>query len=515
MGAADDPEAGASASGRGGAVMSGFAWTSLGRLTLQAANLVALVVTSRYITPAEFGLFAPAVIIGTVAYAVSDGTFATALLQRRVLEADHVRSSFWACLLVALAATAALMAGAPLVERAFGFPGLASVIAVSALTLPPRLTVAVPIALLQREMRFRELTAVQVTTAVLGKIVPTIAFSIAGFGVWALVIGFVVQSYLDMVLLLWRAKPSLAWPSDWSRALDVVGFGAPVMAIQSLNQVASNVDNVLVGGLLGAAALGFYSRIYALMMLPVNLIGSSAQQVLFPRFARFQDDRVALRAQLYAAVDLVNGLVLPLSVLLVVCADSLVLTMLGPTWTDIILPTRVLFAAVAFRIGFKVTDTLSLATATLAPTLWRQGGYAVLVALGTLIGSRWGLTGVAIGVALAVFLVYLASLRAATRLVEASPRVLVLLHLRGALIAAITAGPAVLLSSLGGDAVRSRLAADAAAGVFFCAAMAFVMFMGPRWLGGASAEILTSHTSRLVRTVAPLAPVVRGEEGRP
>jgi len=499
----------------GGAIASGFAWTSLGRLTLQAANLVALIVTSRYITPAEFGLFAPAVIIGSLAYAVSDGTFATALLQRQTLEVDHVRTSFWASLLSALAATLVLVATAPWVERAFGFQGLASVIAVSALTLPPRLVAAVPTALLQREMRFRELTTVSIATALIGRIGPTVGFAIAGFGVWALVIGFVAQSYLDAALLLWRAKPSLAWPRDWSRAHDVIGFGGRVMAIQSLNQVASNVDNVLVGRLLGAVALGFYSRIFALMMLPVNLIGSSAQQVLFPRFARSQDDRHDLRPQLYLAVDLVNGLALPLSALLIVVADSLVLVALGPAWTSIILPTRVLFAAVAFRIGFKVTETLSIATASLMPTLWRQAWYAGLVALGTLVGSRWGLTGVATGVALAVMIMYLISLRAAARLVDASGRALALLHLRGAGIAALTAGPAVLLSSLGGDDLTARLAGDALAGLFFCAAMTFVMFMGPRWLGGASAEIATKHASRLLRAVMPLEPAVREEEGRP
>ena len=305
------------------------------------------------------------------------------------------------------------------------------------------------------------------------------------------------------------------WPADWRRARDVVGFGGRVMAIQSLNQVASNVDNVLVGRLLGAVALGFYSRIFALMMLPVNLLGSSAQQVLFPRLARCQDDKAKLRSQLDVAVDLVNGLAMPLSALLIVMADSLVLVALGSTWASIILPTRVLFAVVAFRIGFKVTDTLSIATASLMPTLWRQAAYACLVAVGTVVGSRWNLTGVATGVAVAVVVMYLVSLGAAAGLVGASRRRLALLHLRGAAIAAITVGPAALLSSLAGDDLTARIAGDVGAGLYFCAAMAFVMFMGPRWLGGASAEILTSQAVRAVRVVFPFTAAVRGEEGRP
>jgi PST family polysaccharide transporter len=504
----------AAGGGHDEAVASGFAWTSLGRLALQAANLVALIVTSRHIRPEEFGLFAPAAIIASLTYAVADGTFATALLQRKVLLPDHVRVSFWASLLCALAASVALVAVSPFIERAFGFGHLAQVIIASTLMLPPRVVAAVPTALLQREMRFRELTTMSFATAVMARIVPTIVLAVAGFGVWALVAGYVIQAYADLALLLWRARPSVSWPRDWRYAHDVVGFGGRVMAIQSLNQLASNVDNVLVGRLLGAVALGFYSRIFALMMLPVNLLGSSAQQVLFPRLARCQDDPVKLRAQLDVAIDLVNGLALPLSALLIVVADSLVLVALGSTWAAIILPTRVLFAAVAFRIGFKVTDTLSIATASLMPTLWRQAAYAGLVAVGTLVGSRWGLTGVAAGVALAVIVMYLVSLGAAAGLVGASGHRLALLHLRGAAITAITVAPAAFVSSLAGDDLTGRLAGDVGAGLVFCASMAFVMFMGPRWLGGASAEILTNHAVRALRVVFPVSTPVRREEGR-
>jgi O-antigen/teichoic acid export membrane protein len=510
------PESGPAA---GGEVVAGFAWTSLGRLLLQASNLVALTVTSRYITPAEFGLFAPPVIMASVAYAVADGTFGTALLQRKDLEGDHVRSAFWASLFAALAATAALILGAPFIQSAFGFEGLAAVVAVSALMVLPRLVAAVPQALLQRQMRFRELTTITLVTSLVGKLLPTVALAVAGFGVWALVAGLVVQMYMETALLFWRAKPTLAWPTDWSRARDVVGFGGRVMGIQSLNQVASNVDNVLVGGMLGAAALGFYSRVFALMMLPVNLIGSSAQQVLFPRFARLQDDRAALRAQFCASLDLVTGLVLPMSALLVIASDSLVLILLGSSWTPIITPTRVLFGAVMFRIGFKVIDTLSIATGCLMPTLWRQAVYAGLVAVGTLVGSRWGLTGVAAGVAAALFAVYLSGLWSASRLLGTHASELAVLHARGLAVTALAAGPAALLSSLAGEDFRSRLAADAAAGICFCAAMAFVMFLGPRALGGTSADLLRAQASRLLHRAranwAGFGSVVQEEKGLP
>ncbi len=504
-----------------GEVVKGFAWTSVGRLLVQATNLVALGVTSRYVSPEEFGLFAPPVIIASVAYAVADGTFATALLQRKVLDDDHVRAAVWATLLASLAATIAFVAAAPAIERAFDFAGLAPVVAISSLMLAPRLLAAVPQALLQRQMRFRELTLVALFTSVVGKVLPTVALAVTGYGVWALVAGLVLQPVLDAALMLWLARPSLAWPRDWRHGREVVGFGGRVMVIQALNQMASNVDNVIVGRLLGAAALGFYSRTFALMMLPVNLLGSSAQQVLFPRFASLQDDRPALRSQFYTSIDLVAGLVLPLSALLVITADSVVLLLLGSSWATIVLPTRVLFGAVMLRIGCKVCDTLNISSGSLIPAMWRQAGYAVLVGLGALAGARWGLTGVAAGVAAALLIVYLAGLASAIRLLDGAVRPLAVRHLRGAVVTVLTAGPAALLSALGQGDLTSRVAADTAACVSFGAVLALVMFLGPRGLGGASADLLRVQAGRVLGRaksgwagLGPAVPRVQGEEGR-
>jgi PST family polysaccharide transporter len=488
-------------------VGAGFAWASAGRLTLQASNLAALTITSRFITPAEFGLFAPVVILASLIHAASEGAFATALMQRVELTDDHVRVSFWASATTAVVMMVALMAAAPLIEKGFGFHGLAPVIAAASLLLPARLVSAVPTALLQRQMRFRDLASVTLFAAIVGKILPTVILAVRGFGEWALVVGFVGQTYLEVAILLYLARPRMGWPSDWHCARDILSFGGRFTLIQSVNQVAQNIDNIIVGRLLGPAALGFYSRVFALMMLPVNLLGSSAQQVLFPRFSRLQEDRPALRTEMHLALDLVTGLILPLSALLAIVTDSLVLLALGANWSPVIMPTRILFAMVSFRIGYKVTETVAFATASLTPALFRQAGYAGLIALGALIGSRWDLTGVAVGVGTALVIFYFSSLHAALRLVDGGWHTIGKLYARGILVTLLAAGPAAVIGAYTGQSLQARVAADAGAGLVFVGVMALILFKGPRWLAGASRDVLTRMTTRRTPMVkAPGAP---------
>jgi PST family polysaccharide transporter len=488
-------------------VGEGFAWASAGRLSLQAANLAALTITSRFITPAEFGLFAPVVILGALVYAASEGAFATALMQRAELKDDHVRVSFWASATTAVIMTMVLVASAPIIEKGFGFQGLAAVIAVASLMLPARLISAVPTALLQRQMRFRDLASVTLFAAIAGRIVPTVVLAVRGYGEWALVTGYLAQAYIEVVILLYLARPRIGWPSDWQSARDILSFGGRFTAIQSVNQMAQNIDNIIVGRLLGPAALGFYSRVFALMMLPVNLIGGSAQQVLFPRFSRLQEDKPALRSEMHLALDLVTGLILPLSALLAIVTDSFVLVALGESWSPIIMPTRILFAMVSFRIGYKVTETVAFATASLTPALIRQACYAGLIAIGALVGSRWDLTGVAVGVGVALAVFYFSSLHAALRLVDGGWHTIGRLYARGIVVTILSAGPAALIGAYAGQSLYGRVTADIGACIVFVGIMALILFKGPRWLTGASRDVLSRVGTRGTPIVeGPVAP---------
>ena len=484
--------------GKGRSVVAkGWAWSSLGTFALQASNVVSVVVVSRFLTAEEIGLFVPVAIVGSMASAAADGAFATALVQRKDLVDDHVRVSIWASGITAVVGSVALVAFAGQIEGVFKAPGLAPLLVAASLMLLPRLVATVPASLLQRQLRFRAMAIVGVVTAIAGKIVPTIILAVSGFGAWALVAGYVAQAWLDVVILSWLARPSMAWPRDWRRAYDVLGFGGRFLLIKTMNQAALNIDNLLVGRLLGVAALGLYSRVFALMMLPVNLIGGPAQRVLLPSFSRLQDDIPALRLQFYRAIDLVSILVMPASGMLIVATDSVVLLLLGESWRSIILPTRILFAAVTFRIGYQLAETAAFATAKLTAAALRQVVYAGLIVCGVVLGSRWGLVGVAAGVNGALLVFYLISLHAAARLVRGSRRALAVCHLRGAAMAVFTVAPASLVSRLGSDSLQGRIMADIGAGIVFFGLMALVLVRGPRTLTGTSAEVISVVVRRL------------------
>jgi PST family polysaccharide transporter len=107
-------------------------------------------------------------------------------------------------------------------------------------------------------------------------------------------------------------------------------------------------------------------------------------------------------------VSFIALVVLPASVLIFGLAPEIVTVLLGPKWTDVVLPLQILTIGMLFRTSYKISDSMCRATGVIYRRAWRQVIYAALVVGGSWVGQHWGVTGVATGVLLAVTVNFLA-----------------------------------------------------------------------------------------------------------
>jgi PST family polysaccharide transporter len=101
-------------------------------------------------------------------------------------------------------------------------------------------------------------------------------------------------------------------------------------------------------------------------------------------------------------VSFIALIVLPASVLLFGLAPELVAVLLGPQWTDVVLPLQILAAGMLFRTSYKMSDSVCRATGVIYRRAWRVMLYAALVIFGSWVGQHWSLAGVAVGVLIAL-----------------------------------------------------------------------------------------------------------------
>jgi O-antigen/teichoic acid export membrane protein len=387
--------------------LSGMMWVAWGGGTTAVLKLFVMVLLTRLLAPADFGVLGAALIVIGFSLTFSQMGLGPALVQRPVLQPQHVSTAFFASTGFGLLVAGLVWVAAPLIAAFFRMDALAPVVRVLALIFPIAGMSTVAENLIQRDLRFRLLANADVAAYGVGYglVGGTLAF--LGKGVWALV-GAQLAWVLVRATILLRASPPILHPRpSWACFRELMTFGVGQSAARIGAFLADQADNLVAGRWLGATALGLYSRAYQLMAVPTVFLGDVLDRVLFPTMARVQDDPRRLASAYLQGTGVLALVTLPAGVVAAVLAPELVTVAFGPRWVALVPPFQVLALGMMFRTSYRMSDSLSRAAGKVYRRAWRHGLYAILVFLGAWVGHYWGVTGIAIGVLGALFINYL------------------------------------------------------------------------------------------------------------
>ena len=179
-------------------------------------------------------------------------------------------------------------------------------------------------------------------------------------------------------------------------------FGGHLSGFNAMNYIVRNLDNVLIGKFVGAAALGIYSRAYQLLLLPLSQINGPISNVAVPALSRLQNDPQRYRAYHRKMVMLVCALSMPVVAFLFVSADHAVRLMLGPKWMEAVSIFRLLGPA-AFIGTFNVASGWVFVSLGQTDRQFKMGiVVAALTVAAFFAGIPWGARGVAAAFSISV-----------------------------------------------------------------------------------------------------------------
>lgn len=393
-----------------------------GTLTQGLVQLWVLAVLARLLSPADFGLVGLATVFIGLAALVAQFGVSVAIVRQPELTEGHVRAAFTLALGLGLGVTVIVVAGAPLLAELFRNPALTGVLRALSLAFLLGNPGAVAEALLEREMAWGRLMWINLAAFVLGYALTGCVLAVRGYGAWALVGSQLAQTALRAILLL-RARPHAKRPLIRGGELrSLLGFGGAFTLARLFNYGAQQGDYLVVGRVLGVAPLGFYTRAFKLMQLPATYFAAVIAKVLFPIMARVQGEVDHLRTVYLTGSAVIAIVTAPLSALMIVTAPDIVQVVLGPRWQTTVAPFQVLAAGVVFRNAFVMAYCLDGALGDMRKRMVRDFVYAMAVLVGSVLGVRFGLSGVAAGVLAAIAINYVVAARMSTRLLASTGR---------------------------------------------------------------------------------------------
>lgn len=399
----------------------GVFWTAAGNWGYQLSTLVVFSVLANLLTPQAFGLVALASVFVALMKLVEEQGLADALVQRANLEPEHLDTAFWISVGLSVVLALALTVGSSLIAGLVNEPDVAPILAWLSLSLVISGFSSVQRAILTRELRFASLTVRTLSSVIIGGIVG-VGAALAGFGVWSLVAQLITLELVGVVAL-WTAsdwRPSMRFSASHFREL--FSFGSSVLGFKLLRFGERRIDNLMVGSLIGATALGFYVVAYRLLNLIINITTSVIGSVAFPVFSRIQSDPEQVKTAYYKAVRQTSVMSFPAFLGLMAVAPEATRLFFGNQWDASVPALQVLAIA-------GIAQSILFVNGVVLKSLGRPGWRLAIMAVSVLvlvvafgIAVQWGIVAVAWALVVVTYGMAPVWLIATHRLVELSVR---------------------------------------------------------------------------------------------
>lgn len=312
-------------------------------------QIVAAATLSRLLTPRDFGLVA---MVTTFSYLLMNGPangFFDLVVQGNEMTEDLASALFWINLSIAIILSAGFALAGPLLAWFYHERLVAGVAAGISFAVLLTCLPTMHVALLKRAMRFTGVAKNDIVARAVG-VVASIAFAIAGWGYWSLVMGACALA-LSTAIGAWIMCP---WVPRLPRRVpgvrDALRFCSHITGRYSINYFARNADNLLVGWRFGAHSLGFYKKAYDLFALPANQLVSATSNVAVSALSRVRDDQAQMRRYLLGAIAVMSLIGMGLAGDLTLIGRDLIRVLLGPGWET----SGIIFTYFAPGIGMMI-----------------------------------------------------------------------------------------------------------------------------------------------------------------
>ena len=185
----------------------------------------------------------------------------------------------------------------------------------------------------------------------------------------------------------------------------MVKFGLNLTGFNILNGWHRQFDNIIIGSVAGPQQLGYYSRAYGLLMLPLTAVVRPFNSAVYPAMSRLQDEPEPWRRLFLSSIATITCFTAPLTGLLVLLADAIIPLLFGDQWFPSIDIFRVLSISMMVHPVYTAAGLLSFTLGRSRHMLQASIVSTAVYTIAFVIGIKWGAIGVAASYTVAVFLI--------------------------------------------------------------------------------------------------------------
>lgn len=328
-------------------VVGGF-WVFTLRILQRVFNLIRLIVLARILVPHDFGLMGIALLTMAILETFSQTGFKQALIQKKDNIERYLNAAWTVLILRGFILFAILYLIAPYAAIFFNAPEAKPIIQVIGLSFLLQASINIGVVYFQKELEFNKQFIYQLA-GTLADFIVAISSVLILRNVWALVLGLLAGNMARFIVsyLIHPCRPHLSL--DLGEVKELFGFGRWILGSSIIIFLAAQGDDIFLGKILGATALGFYQMAFRIGNMPSSEFAGMIGKVAFPAYSKLQTSPQKLREAYLRIITFSTFLSIPLGGGIVVLAPQFTQIFLGEKWLPIVVPLQILVISGVFR----------------------------------------------------------------------------------------------------------------------------------------------------------------------
>lgn len=319
-------------------------WRFAERILAQGVTLLVTIVLARILMPDDYAAVALISVFVNICNIFVTQSFGNALIQKKDADDLDFSTVFYINLAMTGIMYVAIFVAAPWIANFYEMPILSPLLRVMALRIPCAAINSVQNAYVSRQLNFKKYFFATLTGTTVSAVVG-IAMALLGLGAWALVFQYLTNVVIDTVFLWFTVKwrPKLMF--SLRRAKSMFSYGGKILASSFLESVSIEIKSAVIGKVYTSADLAYYTKGKQVPQIINTNINESISSVLFPVFAKAQDNVTLLKKYMSRVIKISAFLIFPIQFGLIAVAPQFVSVLLTDKWIGCVPYLRIMCLA--------------------------------------------------------------------------------------------------------------------------------------------------------------------------
>ena len=314
-------------------IIGGLIWSFGERISAQLVSTIVSIVIARILSPEHYGVISIVTVFISFLNVFVTAGFGNALVQKKEANETDFDTAFVLSFSLSVILYLILFITAPLFANFYDLPELIPLIRIMGLGLPVASMNSIQHASIQRSMKFRKFFYSTFTATIISGVIGVV-MAYKGFGVWALAIQHLSNTFLATVILLavsdW--KPSIHFSRDSAKS--TWSFGWKLLCTRLISTTQEDIKSLVVGKVFGTADLAYYDQGKKYPAILMNNINVAIDKVMLPAYSKEQDNYAKLLSMLRRSVRTGVYILAPILLGFAMVSEKFVICILTEKWLD-------------------------------------------------------------------------------------------------------------------------------------------------------------------------------------